>query len=172
MGCWRCRDADFIATQLLGVISARKWGAFDMDAKDPSHIDQHVGRRVRARRGELNLSQPALAEKVGITFQQLQKYENGKNRVSAGRLYELARALETNVPYFYQGVEAVSAAYGVAEEGADFSGPVDSDAIDLLIAFEKIRDLSQRKAILASAKKTAAAFPSPPAKGGRSKRKR
>ena len=145
-----------------------------MDAKDPSHVDQHVGRRVRARRGELNLSQEALAEKIGITFQQLQKYENGRNRVSAGRLYELARALETTIPYFYQGVEAVSAAYsrGVAEEGADFSGPVDSDAIDLLIAFERIRDLSQRKAILASAKKTAAAFPPPPAKGGRPKRKR
>ncbi|MDP3740187.1 MAG: helix-turn-helix transcriptional regulator [Hyphomonadaceae bacterium] len=146
-----------------------------MDAKDPTYIDQYVGRRVRLRRGELDLSQEALAEKLGITFQQLQKYENGRNRVSAGRLYELARTLETTIMYFYNGVETLGSAYarGVSEEGAEFKGQADSEAIDLMIAFREIRDASQRKSILATVKKSAAGFSPPlPPRGGRPKRKR
>lgn len=149
-------------------------GRVEVDAKDPSLIDQHVGRRVRWRRRELNLSQEALAEKLGITFQQVQKYERGANRVSAGRLYELARALDTSIPYFFQGADAVSTAIakGMAEEGADFVGLIDGDAVDLVIAFQAIRDPGLRKSILAMVKKSAAAFPPAPSRGGRPKRKR
>jgi transcriptional regulator with XRE-family HTH domain len=144
-----------------------------VDAKDPTYIDQYVGRRVRLRRGELDLSQEALAEKLGITFQQLQKYENGRNRVSAGRLYELARTLETTIMYFYSGVETLGSAYarGVSEDGAEFKGQADTEAIDLVIAFREIRDASQRKSILATVKKSAAVFvPSNKTKGKRARR--
>lgn len=67
-------------------------------------IDEHVGRRLRQRRVLLGLSQEKLAESVGITFQQIQKYENGANRISAGRLYEFAQLLKVSVLFFYQGL--------------------------------------------------------------------
>ena len=64
-----------------------------METRDPTDIDRLVSERILARRNELDMSQPELAERVGVTFQQVQKYENGKNRISAGRLYEVAKAL-------------------------------------------------------------------------------
>jgi transcriptional regulator with XRE-family HTH domain len=63
-------------------------------------IDKMIGNRVRARRMEMHLSQSELGEKVGVTFQQVQKYEKGVNRVGAGRLQQIANVLETDVPYF------------------------------------------------------------------------
>ncbi len=128
-----------------------------METKNPTLADQHVGRRLRWRRQELKLSQQELADRLGVTFQQVQKYENGKNRVSAGRLFELARALETRITYFYDGMEAVSAAVrrGAAEEASDFTGLVHNDAVDLMIAFQKIEDPELRKSILAQVKKQA-----------------
>ena len=68
-----------------------------METRDPSDIDRIVSERILARRNELDMSQPELAERVGVTFQQVQKYENGKNRVSAGRLYEIAKALGVTI---------------------------------------------------------------------------
>ena len=131
-----------------------------METKNPTLADQHVGRRLRWRRQELKLSQQELADRLGVTFQQVQKYENGKNRVSAGRLFELARALETRITYFYEGMESVSAAIrrGAAEDAADFTGQIDSDAVDLVIAFQKIEDPDLRKSILAMVKKQARLF--------------
>lgn len=64
-------------------------------------LDVHVGKRVRLRRALLNVSQEQLAERLGITFQQLQKYERGVNRVSASRLFDIGEALEVPVAYFY-----------------------------------------------------------------------
>ncbi len=64
----------------------------------------HVGARVRMRRRFLSLTQQALAESLGLTFQQVQKYERGANRVSASKLYEIARALNVPVPYFFEGL--------------------------------------------------------------------
>ena len=62
-----------------------------METKNPTLADQHVGRRLRWRREELALSQQELADRLGVTFQQIQKYENGRNRISAGRLFESAK---------------------------------------------------------------------------------
>ncbi len=131
-----------------------------METKNPTLADQHVGRRLRWRRQELKLSQQELADRLGVTFQQVQKYENGRNRVSAGRLFELARALETRINYFYDGMESVSAAIrrGAAEDSADFAGAADNDTVDLLIAFQKIDDPELRKSILAMVKKHARTF--------------
>lgn len=67
----------------------------------PDEVDVYVGARLRARRAELGLSQEKLAEKVGLTFQQVQKYERGSNRVAAGRLYQFAQVLGTPITYFF-----------------------------------------------------------------------
>ena len=75
----------------------------DMDG-GPNPIDRHVGLRIRLRRKELGISQERLAEAIGLTFQQVQKYERAANRVSASKLWELARALNTTVAYFYEGL--------------------------------------------------------------------
>ena len=67
-------------------------------------IDDHVGARIRERRIMLGLTQQQLAESIGVTYQQEHKYERGINRVSAGRLSEIARALNVPVGYFYEGI--------------------------------------------------------------------
>jgi len=80
-----------------------------MDAKtDPDHapnpVDIHVGLQVRLRRKELKISQEKLAETLGLTFQQVQKYERGSNRISASKLYEIARTLRVPVAWFFEGL--------------------------------------------------------------------
>ena len=68
-------------------------------------VDAHVGRRVRERRLALGLSQDKLGNALGISFQQVQKYEVGTNRVAAGRLWDMAKILEVDVGYFFEGIE-------------------------------------------------------------------
>jgi len=75
-------------------------------AKDP--IDSHVGARIRALRRQLRLSQTDLANSLGLTFQQVQKYENGTNRVSASMLARTARFLEVSPAYFFEGLDDMS----------------------------------------------------------------
>jgi len=67
-------------------------------------VDDHVGERIRDRRIMLGLTQQQLAEMIGVSYQQAHKYERGINRVSAGRLFEIARALSAPITYFYEGV--------------------------------------------------------------------
>jgi transcriptional regulator with XRE-family HTH domain len=69
-------------------------------------VDNHVGGRIRERRIMLGLTQQQLAEMIGVTYQQAHKYERGINRVSAGRLFEIARALSAPITYFYEGIGA------------------------------------------------------------------
>ena len=73
-------------------------------ASGPNPVDRHVGLRIRMRRKELGISQERLAESIGLTFQQVQKYERAANRVSASKLWEMSRALNTNIGYFYEGL--------------------------------------------------------------------
>ncbi len=76
-------------------------------SKDGPHpVDRQVGRRARERRTLAGMSQTAVAERLGLTFQQLQKYERGHNRISASKLYELANIFDVPVSYFYEGMEA------------------------------------------------------------------
>jgi transcriptional regulator with XRE-family HTH domain len=70
----------------------------------PHPVDRHVGLRIRMRRKELGISQEKLADALGLTFQQVQKYERAANRVSASKLFEIARALNASVGYFYEGL--------------------------------------------------------------------
>ena len=69
-----------------------------------SHADRHVGARIRERRIMLGLSQQQLAQMIGVTYQQAHKYERGLNRISAGRLYEIAQVLSVPVSWFFEGL--------------------------------------------------------------------
>lgn len=73
--------------------------------KKPDPIDVHVGRRVRIRRVLQGLSQSALAEQLELTFQQLQKYEKGTNRISASKLWRIAQALDAPIAWFFEGID-------------------------------------------------------------------
>lgn len=73
-------------------------------SKRSSRYDKHVGVQLRSARTGRRMSQSALGERLGVTFQQIQKYERGTNRISAGRLYEIALLLEVDVSHFYQGL--------------------------------------------------------------------
>ncbi|MEO5373852.1 MAG: helix-turn-helix domain-containing protein [Alphaproteobacteria bacterium] len=72
----------------------------------PDPVDVHVGRRLRLRREILRLSQEQVASAIGVTFQQIQKYEQGRNRVSASRLYDISQVLGVPITYLFQGMEA------------------------------------------------------------------
>jgi transcriptional regulator with XRE-family HTH domain len=75
-----------------------------LDERVPNPVDLHVGARVRMRRRLRGVSQEKLADSLGLTFQQVQKYERGANRISASKLYEIAAALQTPVAYFFEGL--------------------------------------------------------------------
>jgi transcriptional regulator with XRE-family HTH domain len=75
-----------------------------LDERSPNPVDLHVGGRVRMRRRLRGVSQEKLADSLGLTFQQVQKYERGANRISASKLYEIAAALQTPVAYFFEGL--------------------------------------------------------------------
>jgi transcriptional regulator with XRE-family HTH domain len=83
----------------------------------PHPVDRHVGRRVCEKRIALGFNQSDLGRAVGVTFQQIQKYEKGSNRISASKLFEIARFFQTDIGYFFQGL---GAAPGMAEEEAGF----------------------------------------------------
>ncbi|ALL11903.1 helix-turn-helix domain-containing protein [Caulobacter henricii] len=87
--------------------------------RHPNPIDLHVGARIRMRRKILGVSQERLAEDLGLTFQQVQKYERGANRVSASKLYEIARSLQSSVAYFFEGLADPTDATGVSETGSE-----------------------------------------------------
>jgi transcriptional regulator with XRE-family HTH domain len=142
-----------------------------METRDPSDIDRIVSERIHERRTELGLSQPELAERVGVTFQQVQKYENGKNRVSAGRLYELAKAMGVTIQYFYDAAPRLAySRRGVAEDAPEFNGPAIGEEIDLLASFRRIERASHRKAVIDLARKQAKAAAEPARKPASRKR--
>jgi transcriptional regulator with XRE-family HTH domain len=86
------------------------------DDRSPNPVDVHVGDRIRRRRRALGISQDKLAESLGLTFQQVQKYERGANRVSASKLYQIARALQASIPYFFDGLPDPARVGGVGED--------------------------------------------------------
>jgi transcriptional regulator with XRE-family HTH domain len=119
--------------------------------RGPNPVDRHVGSRVRLRRQLLNMSQEKLGEELGVTFQQVQKYERGANRIGAGRLWVLARVLDVPVSFFYEGVSEAMIAPGFAE--GDQTPIVDdfiqsADGVALAQAFAKIKDPKVRRRVL------------------------
>jgi transcriptional regulator with XRE-family HTH domain len=123
-------------------------------ADGPNPIDVHVGSRVRLRRTTLGLSQEKLAHELGLTFQQIQKYERGANRIGASRLYEIATVLGVEPQSFYDGLKPV----GEAAAGMGFAeGPqagFDSDplrrgeTVELVNAYFDIEDTAVRRRFL------------------------
>ncbi len=122
-----------------------------INPREPNPVDRHVGSRVRLRRQIMNMSQEKLGEELGVTFQQVQKYERGTNRIGAGRLWTLARVLEVPVSFFYEGVNAPGAVGGFAE--GDQTPIIDdflqsSDGVALAQAFSRITDPKVRRRVL------------------------
>lgn len=116
----------------------------------PEPVDIHVGRRIRMRRVWLEMSQTSLAEQIGVTFQQVQKYEKGINRVGASRLQQIAEALEVPVSYLFDdmpgaGTNAVDSAAVKSElpsEIIDFASS--NEGLALIRAFSRIGDAKVR----------------------------
>ena len=131
------------------------------DSKLPSGIDRVVGQRIRWRRRELKLTQERLGELLELTFQQVQKYEKGVNRVSVGRLYEIAGVLGVPISYFFEGAEEFLDAEHAefAEDEDEPHAPVMTpETLELISAFNKIEDLSLRKSLLNTVRAAASAF--------------
>lgn len=129
------------------------------ESKTPNKIDQLVGQRIRWRRKELKWTQEQLGEKLSLTFQQVQKYEKGVNRISAGRLFEVAGVLDVPILYFFEGAEDYLAMpAGMAEDSEAAPLPhLDQEAMELVAAFQKIEDDLLRKSLLNTIKAAAAA---------------
>ena len=131
-----------------------------MAAKLPHPIDQHVGSRVRLRRMLIGMSQEQLGEQLSLTFQQVQKYEKGANRISASKLWQIAKILGVSVQFFYDGFdeEKISLDQSFAEAGqAGFSGMIQStEGIHLNRYFSSIADPVLRRAVVELAKNLAA----------------
>jgi transcriptional regulator with XRE-family HTH domain len=118
-------------------------------ALGPNPVDRHVGLRIRMRRKELGISQERLAESIGLTFQQVQKYERAANRVSASKLWEMSRALSTNISYFYEGLGDAIETPGSnlpRESMQDFL--LTPEGIELAAVFPKIAKGRVRRKIL------------------------
>lgn len=106
-------------------------------------VDVHVGKRIRHRRWLVGMTQQQLAERVGIKFQQIQKYETGANRVSASRLWDIADALDVPVSFFFEGLEAEHAGTEPASVPADVMG--DKEALDLIRSYYAIPENQRRR---------------------------
>ena len=123
-----------------------------MSAKVPNPIDAYVGSRVRTRRLMLGMSQERLAEQIGVTFQQVQKYEKGTNRIGASRLQAIAGVLAVPVAFFFQqdnsqplNTDGLGAITGL-EDLSDFL--TSKEGLSLNKAFMKINDPSIRQSVL------------------------
>ncbi len=114
-------------------------------------IDIHVGKRLRLRRSIMGVSQEQLADALGITFQQVQKYEKGINRIGSSRLYEISKALEVPVGYFFEEYGAEdNMMYGLAEEieAYDAESSRSRETMALVRAYYQISDPKIRKKAL------------------------
>ena len=116
------------------------------DRDGPHPVDRHVGLRIRMRRKEMGVSQERLAEALGITFQQVQKYERGANRVSASKLWEIAGTLRTPVSYFYDGLDGQTA--GGAQQTSAQAFLSSSEGLELLAAFPRITEPAIRRKLV------------------------
>jgi len=138
---------------LIALASGQPWRfAYNLPRKmAPNPIDQHVGRRVRMRRKMLAMSQQKLGAALGLTFQQVQKYERGANRIGASRLQQMSHILQVPVEFFFEGAPNASAPHGSngstlsMAEINDFIS--DSDGLRLIRAFMRIDNVALRRRI-------------------------
>jgi len=119
------------------------------------HVDVHVGQRIRRRRWMVGMTQQQLGEAVGIKFQQIQKYETGMNRVSASRLYEISKALDVPVAFFFEAVDEPAneneTAEGMNAEAVDKSEApaadlfTDKEALELVRCYFRLPEEPRRR---------------------------
>lgn len=134
-----------------------------MPSGKPNPVDIHVGGRVRLRRTLLGLSQEKLGEAIGLTFQQVQKYERGANRIGASRLYDLSRVLDVPVSFFFEDMDAQTAALSprhvtleVQDIDASEGDPMSKrETLELVRAYYRITDPVVRRRIYELAKAVA-----------------
>jgi transcriptional regulator with XRE-family HTH domain len=121
-------------------------------AKIPNPTDKYVGSRVRMRRMMLGMSQEKLADALGLTFQQIQKYEKGTNRISASRLQAISQILDAPVHFFFDGAPQTGKGAHAQGESPSPSYVTDflttSDGLALVKAFVKIKDSTLRRSIV------------------------
>jgi transcriptional regulator with XRE-family HTH domain len=122
-----------------------------MPKKQANPIDVQVGNRVRIRRMLIGMSQERLGDLLGLTFQQVQKYEKGVNRIGAGRLFEVARILNVPIDFFYEGLATADQTHAGSVDAA--APPVmefvsSGEGLQLSLAFMKIKDTKVRKRVL------------------------
>ncbi len=126
----------------------------------PHPVDVHVGQRVRMRRTLLGMSQTTLGEAIGLTFQQVQKYEKGTNRISASRLFALSRVLDVPVEFFFEEMPAEVAAISPAQRRGRAKAPPSyepdpmarRETLELVRAYYKITDPQIRRHLREMAK--------------------
>jgi transcriptional regulator with XRE-family HTH domain len=106
-------------------------------------VDVHVGKRIRQRRWLVGMTQQQLAEQVGIKFQQIQKYETGANRVSASRLWDISRALQVSISFFFEGIEDQVEGADAKEAPTDIMA--DKEALDLIRSYYAIPENQRRR---------------------------
>lgn len=133
-----------------------------INPSSPDSIDLYVGKRLRFRRSMLKMSQDQLATLVGVTFQQIQKYENGTNRISASRLYKISEALNVSIHFFFDGLEEAIPSenkkytnkeksknkYQIQEEKRKFDPMFDTETLELIAAFQKVTNPKDKDKIL------------------------
>ena len=129
-----------------------------MASKDPSNIDKHIDYKLKLRLVDSGMSQEALGEKVGLSFQQIQKYEKGANWISASRLFELTRILEVDIYYFFEGYQT-SGSYLRMEDSTPIPKSRDfvssNESMSLYRAFTRIKSRRTRRALIDMAKSLA-----------------
>ena len=138
----------------------RDMSRLNSDNDAPNPVDTHVGAKVKTRRLMLGLSQEELANSIGLTFQQVQKYEKGTNRISVSRLMDISRALKTPVDYFIEGCSGAWGAKklsikGVSDARQEAFEPdpmVTKDVIELVRSYSKIKTPQLKKQLLEMAK--------------------
>ena len=123
---------------------------------DVSLLDAYVGKRLKLRRLMLHMSQDELASMIGVTFQQIQKYESGANRISASRLFVISKILQIDISFFFDGLERDISAFvdfendvnSVSEDGVKFDPMRDNETLQLVNAYWKLPDVEKRQKIL------------------------
>lgn len=129
----------------------------------PNPVDVHVGSRVRLRRTLLGMSQEKLGDALGLTFQQVQKYERGANRVGASRLYDLSRVLDVPVSYFFEEFGDASSSSVGANGGAgdpyQANPMMKRETLELVRAYLRIADPQIKRRVFELTKALASAYP-------------
>lgn len=118
--------------------------------KVPNPVDIHVGSRVRLRRLLIGMSQDKLGDELGVTFQQVQKYERGTNRIGASRLYQISRVLGVPVNFFFEGIgEPAAEGFAEGDQTPLVNDFINSpEGVSLAAAFSRIRDARVRRRVL------------------------